>query len=99
LLAEGKILAFSVDLEHGGRLRSPADFQFEFGRDSVRIFSLLGVAEVDYPSGYIIAATQPDVQPAWRAWAPDILGLAVIGTFLGLLLVWALLASIYCLPV
>ena len=36
LLAEGRILALSVDLEHGGALRSPADFQFEFGRDSVR---------------------------------------------------------------
>ncbi len=99
LLAEGKILAFSVDLEHDGRLRSPADFQFEFGRDSVRLFSLFGVAEVDYPSGYILAANQPDAQPVWGAWAPDILGLAVIGTFLGLLLVWALLATIYFLPV
>ena len=64
-------------------LRSPADFQFEFGRDSVRLFSLFGEAEVDYPPGYIIAANQTDARPAWGAWAPDILGLAAIGTFLG----------------
>ena len=99
LLAEGKILAFSVDLEHGGALRSPADFQFEFGRDSIRIFSLFGEVQVAYPPGYRIAANQADARPAWGAWAPDILGLAAIGTFLGLLLVWAALATVYFLPV
>jgi hypothetical protein len=99
LLAEGRILAFSVDMEHGGALRSPADFQFEFGRDSVRIFSLFGETELAYPPGYIIAANQTDARPAWGAWAPDILGLAAIGTFFGLLIVWALLATIYSLPV
>ena len=99
LLAEGKILAISVDLEHTGSLHSPADFPFEFGRDTVCIFSLFGEAEINYPPGYLIAANQPDAQPAWGAWAPDILGLAAIGVFLGLLLVWAALATIYFLPV
>ena len=65
----------------------------------MRIFSLFGEAELPYPAGYIIAANQTDARPAWGAWAPDILGLAAIGTFFGLLLVWALLATIYCLPV
>jgi hypothetical protein len=99
LLAEGRIFALGVDLEHGGALRSPADFQFEFGRDSVRIFSLFGEAEVDYPPGYVIAVNQSDARPAWGAWAPDILALAAIGTFFGLLLVWAVLATVYMLPV
>ena len=99
MLAEGKILALSVDVEHGGALRSPADFQFEFGRNSIRIFSLFGEGELDYPTGYIIAANRGDARPAWGAWAPDFLGLAAIGTFLGLLLVWALLATVYALPV
>jgi hypothetical protein len=99
LLAEGHILAFSVDLDHGGMLRSPADFQFEFGRDSVRIFTLFGETEMNYPPGYIIAANQIDARPAWGAWEPDILGLAAIGVFFGLLLVWAVLATLYFLPV
>ncbi|HUC85133.1 MAG TPA: hypothetical protein VL970_08075, partial [Candidatus Acidoferrales bacterium] len=86
LLAEGRILAISVDLDHGGALRSPADFQFEFGRGSVCIYSLFGEAEIDYPPGYIIAANQTDARPAWGAWAPDLLGLAAIGVFFGLLL-------------
>src|ERR1035441_7703480 len=70
------MLAISVDLDHGGALRSPADFQFEFGADSVRVFSLFGETELAYPPGYIIAANQTDARPAWGAWAPDILGLA-----------------------
>ncbi len=95
MLAEGKILALSVDVEHGGALHSPADFQFEFGRDDIRIYSLFGEAYVDYPAGYIIAANRGDARPAWGAWAPNLLGLAAIGTFFGLLLTWATLATIY----
>jgi hypothetical protein len=99
LLAEGRTIALSVDLEHGGALRSPSDFQFEFGRDSVRVFSLFGEAEFSYPPDYVIAANQTDAKPAWGAWAPDILGIAAIGTFAGLLLIWAVLATLYALPV
>jgi len=99
LLAEGRILAFSVDLEHSGRLRSPADFQFEFGRDSVRILSLFGEAEWAYPPGFALPANQTDARPAWGAWVPDLLGLAAMTTFFGLLVTWLLLATIYWLPV
>lgn len=99
ILAEGGILAISVDMDHGGSLRSPADFQLEFGRDTLRIFSLFGEAEVGYPPNYTISVNQPEARPAWGAWAPEILALAAIGTFFGLLLTWAALASIYCLPV
>ena len=49
LLAEGDLLAFSVDLDHAGDIRSPADFQFEFGTNSVVILSLFGPAELFYP--------------------------------------------------
>ena len=99
LLAEGRLLAIGVDLDHSGDLRSPADFQFEFGRDSVVIFSLFGEAEINYPPGYVIAANRHDARPAWDAWSPDIMALAAIGTFFGLLLIWALLATVYFLPV
>jgi hypothetical protein len=99
MLAEGKILALSVDLQHDGSLRSPADFQFEFGRDSVRIYSLFGDTDISYPLGYVIAANQTDARPVWGAWAPDILGLTAIGTFFGLMIVWTLLATLYFLPV
>ena len=99
LLAENDLLAVSVDLEHGGQLRSPADFQLEFGRESVRVFSLFGEGELFYPAEYRMAANRRDVRPAWGAWSPNILALAAIGTFFGLLLVWAVLATVYALPV
>jgi hypothetical protein len=46
-----------------------------------------------------MAANRPDLRPVWGAWSPDILALAAISTFLGLMLTWALLATIYFLPV
>ena len=99
MLAEGKILAISVDIEHGGALRSPADFQFEFGRDSLVVYSLFGAGEVPYPSGYLIAANRSDARPTWGAWSPNLLGLVAIGTFFGLMGTWLLLATIYFFPV
>ena len=99
LLAEGHFLAFSVDLKHSGTLRSPAQFQFEFGTNSLWVLSLFGMTDMDYPTDQSFYFSRPGVQPAWGAWAPEILGLAAIGTFFGLLLTWALLATIYFLPV
>jgi len=95
LLAEGRIVALGVDLNHSGTLRSPADFQFEFGRGTVVIYSIFGEAEVPFPNGYVIAANRAGTRPAWGAWSPDLLGLAAIGTFGGLLLAWAALATVY----
>ena len=99
LLAEGDVLAFMVDPQHGGTIRSPADFQFEFGRDTLRIVSLFGETEVEYPRGWTFAANKREARPAWGAWSPEILGLAALGTFFGLLLIWAVLATFYFLPV
>ena len=99
LLAENKLLAVSVDLEHGGQLRSPADFQLEFGKESVRVFSLFGEDELFYSADYRMAVNRRDARPAWGAWSPNILALAAIGTFFGLLLVWAGLATVYAVPV
>ena len=99
ILAEGGIVAISVDLDHSDTLHSPADFQFEFGRDTLCIYSLFGVAELEYPRGYIIAVNQPEAEPVWGAWAPNILAVAAVGTFFGMLVLWAALACIYCLPV
>jgi hypothetical protein len=99
LLAEGHFLAFSIDLKHSGQLRSPAQFQFEFGEHSLWILSFFGMTEIAYPAGQSFYFSRPGLQPAWGAWAPEILGLAAIGTFFGLLLTWTLLATIYFLPV
>ena len=99
LLAENHFLSISVDLDHAGTLRSPADFQLEFGRNSLRVLSLFGEGELAYPSDYIFAVNQPDARPVWGAWAQDLLALAAIVSLFGLLLTWAMLATLYTLPV
>jgi hypothetical protein len=99
VLAGGHFLSFTVDTKHTGQLRLPAQFQFEFGGNSLVIISLLGEMEVPYPPDQSFYFNRTDLQPAWGAWAPDLLGLAALGTFFGLLLMWELLATLYFLPV
>ncbi len=95
LLAEGPFLAFIIDPKHSGTIRSPAQFQFEFGGDSLLVFSLLGVAEIDYPSDQSFYFNRTDLEPKWGAWEPDLLGLAGVAVFFGLIVGWNVLATLY----
>ncbi len=99
LLAEGPFLAFIIDGKHTGQIRSPAQFQFEFGSDSLLVFSLFGEAEIDYPTDQSFYFNHTDLQPKWGAWKPIILALAGIAVFLGLLGSWMALATVYFFPV
>jgi hypothetical protein len=97
LLAEGPFLAFIIDQKHSGTIRSPAQFQFEFGGDSLLVFSLFGAVEIDYPSDQSFYFNRTDLQPKWGAWEPDLLGLAGVAVFFGLIVSWNLLATVYFL--
>lgn len=99
ILAEGRLLELNIDLNHSGQIRSIAPFQIEFGENSISIFSLFGEADIPYPPGQSYAFNRDSLQPLWGAWSPDILVLSAIGTFLALMLAWALLATLYFLPV
>ena len=100
MLAEGKFLAFDVDLDHSGQIHSTADVQFEFGRDSIQIFSLLpGYSEIFYLPNRGAPFNRTELEPLWGAWAVDILFLAFIAVTLALLSSWWLLATLYFLPV
>jgi hypothetical protein len=98
-LAGGGFLAFTVDLEHRGERRSPADVQVEFGRNNLYLISLAGFAVLDYPRDRIIAFNRTEVGPWWGAWSPPILWMTVAVVISGLMAVWALLATVYSLPV
>jgi len=99
VLAEGHFLSFSVDTKHSRQLRLPAQFQFEFGEDSLVIIALLGEMEIPYPPEQSFYFNRTDLQPAWGAWSPNLLGLVALGTFFGLFMTWAVLATVYFLPV
>jgi hypothetical protein len=97
-LAEGRFLALLVDLDHGGEARSAAQVQVEFGRTDCKVFSLLGYVQGAYPPGWTVAFNRTDLGPWWGAWAPAILAV-VAGLVVGVLMLsWAGLATVYCLP-
>lgn len=98
LLAEGRFLAFLVDPNHTGQIQSSADVQIEFGRETVRVISLLGYAEWNYPSDWTIAFNRTELEPLWGAWEPEWLGIMVLAVVAGLMLSWTVLATVYFLP-
>ncbi|HMP84546.1 MAG TPA: hypothetical protein PKA41_17770, partial [Verrucomicrobiota bacterium] len=95
LLAEGGVLALTVDLNHAGDVRPLADVAVEFGRDGWRARSLFGIMEARYPSGWVIAFNRAELNPKWGAWRPVFLAGAVAGTTVWLMLTWAFLAALY----
>ena len=95
MLAEGRLLALTVDLDHSGGLRSSAHVQAEFGKDNCRIRSLLGIMDVRYPEGWLIAFNRAELKPLWGAWRPALLLGAMAGTAVGLMLFWWSLSAIY----
>ena len=100
LLAEGKFMAFDVDLKHSGQIHSTADVQIEFGNDSIRIFSLLpGYSEIFYVPDRLAPFNRTELEPLWGAWAVEILFIAAAAVTVGLLLSWWILATMYFLPV
>jgi hypothetical protein len=98
-LAENRFLALTVDLGHEGKTRSPAHLQVEFGLTNCKVFSVLGYISWRYPSQYIIAFNQPELEPWWGAWSPVLLAFAAAVVIAGLLLSWPVLATLYALPV
>lgn len=98
LLAEGDFLAFVVDTNHAGGLRSTAQIQVEFGRHDIFFYSLAGYHKWPYPKDWSVGFNRPDAEPWWGAWQPPIQWLAFGGTVLWCMASWALLSTIYLIP-
>ena len=98
-LAEGRFLAIVVDLDHTGEARSPAQVQVEFGRTDFRVYSLFGCGRGAYPQSRALAFNRTELWPWWGAWAPAILAIVAGSVVAGLMVIWACLATLYCLPV
>ena len=98
-LSEGPYLAVAVDPDHEGDVRSPAHVEIEFGRRDVRFISLFGFVPYSYPQGRTIPFNQNQLGPWWGAWAPPLLAITMAVVVVGLLLLWSLQATFYCLPV
>ncbi|HXR04319.1 MAG TPA: hypothetical protein VN836_06380, partial [Verrucomicrobiae bacterium] len=59
----------------------------------------LGYREWNYPPGWIVSFNRTDLEPLWDAWRPDILAIATGAIIAGLMLSWAVLATVYFFPV
>lgn len=99
LLAEGHFLAFDVDTNHTGTLRSPAQVQVEFGRDDIFFYSLAGYREWPYPKDWSFGFDRVTLQPWWGAWEAPTQWLAFAGTMSWCLAAWTVLATIYFFPI
>jgi len=98
VLAEGRLMAFDVDPAHSGTIHSTAEVQVEFGRTSVRIYSLLGYTELSYRPARFAPFNRTDLEPLWGAWWEEILLMIAVASCFGLLLSWAVLATLYFFP-
>ena len=98
-LAEGKYLAFTVDLKHKADLRSPADVQVEFGEKNFRVISLFGFLQRSYSPAWRLGFNRDELGPWWGAWSPAILAIVAVSVGFGLLLTWAALGSLYSVAV
>ena len=98
-LAEERFLAFDVDLDHTGAVRSPAQVEVEFGRGDFKVYSLFGCLRSAYPQSRAVAFNRTELGPWWGAWAPPILAILAVLVVAALIPAWACLATVYCLPV
>ena len=97
-LAEGRFLSIAVDLTHSGETRGPAHMQVEFGRGSVDVCAMLGCVSLPYPLDLVYALNRSEARPWWGAWRPVILVCVFCGMALWLMIVWDVLAALYCVP-
>ena len=73
--------------------------QVEFGREDFKVYSLLGYVQGAYPRSRAVAFNRTELGPWWGAWAPPILAIVAGLVVAGLMVSWACLATVYCLPV
>jgi hypothetical protein len=100
-LAGNHFLGLGVDLDHSGLLAREAHVQVEFGRGDLQIMvaPLPGRFIFDYPAGWRIAFNGPELDSRWGAWEPELMVGAAAAMVAGLLISWAVLATVYCVPV
>ena len=100
-LAGNHFLGLDVDLGHSGQLARESHVQVELGRKDLQIMvaPLPGRFIFDYPAGWRIAFNRPELDSRWGAWEPELVVGVAAAMVAGLLISWAVLATVYCVPV
>jgi hypothetical protein len=95
ILHHGPFLGIAVDPLGVRGSASGADLTLSIEHDRVAIRSVLGWLEVPYPPDLTLSLARFDVVSGLGAWMSPALIAVALGVFAGLLLIWALLASVY----
>ena len=93
-LAEGRFLSLVLATDHSSA-SFRADVSVVFHKTHCRICSVFGCLVFDYPKDRTVQFNRPELIPWWGAWEPILLGVIAISTLAGLMLSWALLATLY----
>ncbi len=91
-------IAFLVDLDNQTKGHSGVDVSLRFHRRQLEIFGPLGSLVFPYPREYRVEFNRPELEPWWGAWQPILLGWTAVLVPLWLLIVWAVLATLYFAP-
>jgi hypothetical protein len=95
-LAEGRLLAFVMDVDHTGTPSLASDVRAEFRRHGWALCSALGCFYFDYPKNRTVPFNRPDLESGWVAWETMIYVLAGFVTLMGPFISWLALATLYC---
>jgi hypothetical protein len=97
-LAENRFLALVVDARDTGRLGRVADLEVALHDTHFTVASLFGYAQFRYPAaGWVLSLDSAEVVPWWGAWELPLLAMLGAGAMLGLMAIWFVLATVYCL--
>ncbi|MCS7338893.1 MAG: hypothetical protein NZ739_11785 [Verrucomicrobiae bacterium] len=94
-LAGNNFIAFAIDLDHEADLGHEADLCIELGADNMRVCSLLGYVQFEYPKSWRVKLERAQLEPWWNAWAPAILACAAVGLVMVLFALWTAFALLY----
>mgnify|MGYP001172925011 CR=1 FL=1 len=97
-LADGSFVSISVTPPGTSPPKHTADLQFNFRSTSLHASSLLGYIEIPYPPGYVLALNRTELDPLWGAWRPHALATVAGTTFVILLALWAIIATLLTIP-
>jgi hypothetical protein len=98
-IAETKFLSLAITGDNADDLDQSADVQLILRKDHLEVSSLfssaLGSLDFDYGTNVVLDLSRTQLEPMWGAWKPVLLAGSGLGTVVGLLLIWAVLAVLY----
>lgn len=98
-LVDGHLLAVVVSPTGTHELGRSADIRVELRAKEFRFYSMFGYVAKPYPTNVKIPLSRAEAEPWWGARRPFFVGAVLVGTFVGLWLVWMTLGWIYLLVI